>query len=561
MNQLPKTDVVIVGLGAAGGIAAHVLSEAGRKVVGLEAGPRLTNEDFLTHYDELEGYGFKNWTGEPKANKEVPTWRTSASEPTQAPPFAIKMMNAVGGTSIHYTTQSWRFREDDFKIRTTTIDRYGEAALPAGSAVADWPLGYDDLEPYYDQVEYLIGVAGQGGANPFEAPRKRDYPMPPLRRTDFTERAAEGMRSLGYHPFPGPAAIASQEYNGRPACTYCGYCTGFGCWNNAKSSTLVSAIAAAEESGNLEIRPNSRVTKLLSNDNGRVTGVEYLDADGQTVEQPAGVVILATYVYENVRLLLLSTSATYPDGLANNGGQVGKYYMSHAYPGATGLFAGERLNRLSGTFAQCTSMDDLNGDNFDHTGLGFIRGGIVSSGMGEATPIGASRLIPPGTPGWGSAYKRWLHDNAQAVGGIGAQLEVLPYEANFLDLDPEATDDLGMPVVRVTFDLMDNEREAGAYIIAKLEEVLTAMGASEVWSAPVSPLAINSHAYGGTRMGDDPASSVVDKYGLAHEAPNLAILGASTFPSTTGYNPTETLQAHAWYAAEHIAQNLDSIAV
>lgn len=229
MNPLPKTDVVIVGLGAAGGVAAHVLTKAGLQVVGLEAGPRLGIEEFLAHYDELEGYGFKNWTGEPKANQEVPTWRTSAKEPTQAPPFAIKMMNAVGGTSIHYTTQSWRFREDDFKIRSTTIDRYGERALPAGSAVADWPLGYDDLEPYYDQVEYLIGVAGAGGANPFEAPRQRDYPMPPLRRTDYTERAAAGMRSLGYHPFPGPAAIASVEYNGRPACTYCGYCTGFGC--------------------------------------------------------------------------------------------------------------------------------------------------------------------------------------------------------------------------------------------------------------------------------------------------------------------------------------------
>lgn len=235
--------------------------------------------------------------------------------------------------------------------------------------------------------------------------------------------------------------------------------------------------------------------------------------------------------------------------------------MAHSYPGATGLFAGERLNRLSGTFAQCTSMDDLNGDNFDHSGLGFLRGGIVSAGMAESTPIATSRVVPPGTPAWGSAYKRWLHDNALATASIGAQLEVLPYEANFVDLDPETKDPLGLPVARVTFDLMDNERAAGAYIIAKLEEVLTEMGASQTWSVPVSPLAINSHAYGGTRMGDDPATSVVDKYGLAHEAPNLAILGASIFPSTTGYNPTETLQAHAWYAADYIAKNLNNIAV
>lgn len=559
-TTLEKTDVVIVGLGAAGGIAAYVFAQAGLKVVGLEAGPRLDNEDFLAHYDELDGYTFANWTGEPKANHEVPTWRRTPDGPMEQIPFGIKMANMVGGTSVHYTAQSWRLHEDDFTIRSSTVERYGEEALPEGSAIADWPVTYDDLETYYDEVEYLIGVSGSAGANPFEAPRSRDYPMPPLQRAGYNTLAEEGMAALGYNPFDLPAAITSETYNGRPACSYCGYCTGHGCWNDSKSSTLVSAIPAAEETGNLEIRPNSRVFRVLVDDDGKASGVEYRGEDGEMYVQPAGVVILATYTYENVRMLLYSASEQFPNGLANNSGQVGKYFMAHAYPGVNGFFPGQKFNHLSGTGSQNTSIDDLNADNFDHTGLGFIRGSIIQAGPAESTPIGQSRVLPPGVPQWGPEYKRWLQENAQSVASITTQQEVLPYEDNFLDLDPDVTDPDGVPVVRVTFDLKENEHRLWDYLRPRIEEILKEMGATEVWSGPLEPMAVNSHAYGGTRAGDDPETSVVDRYCLAHEVPNLAVLGASAFPSTSGFNPTETVQAWAWYAAEYIANNFDDIA-
>lgn len=559
-TELPKTDVVIVGMGAAGGIAAYVFATAGLKVVGIEAGPRLDKADFIAHYDELQGYVGINWTGEPKANHEVPTWRRTPDSEVEQPPFAIKMANMVGGTSVHYTAQSWRFHEDDFTIRTSTIERYGEEALPEGSALADWPVTYDDLEQYYDNVEYLIGVSGEGGTNPFEAPRARDYPLPGLQRAGYNVLAHEGMAALGYHPFVLPSAIVSQEFNGRPACSYCGYCTGFGCWNDSKSSTLVSAIPAAEETGNLEIRPNSRVFRVMVDENGKATGVEYRGEDGQMYVQPAGVVILATYTYENVRLLLLSTSDQFPNGLANNSGQVGKYYMAHAYPGVNGFFPGKTLNQLSGTASQNTSMDDLNADNFDHTGLGFIRGSIIQAGPSESGPIAQSRVIPPDVPQWGSEYKRWLHENALSVSAVTTQQEILPYEDNFLDLDPAVTDPDGVPVIRVTFDHKENEERLWDYLRPRIEDILREMGATEVWSDPLTPLPINSHAYGGTRAGDDPATSVVDRHMMAHEVPNLGIFGASCFPSTTGLNPTETVQAWAWFAAEYIAQNFDQIA-
>ena len=562
-NPLPKVDVLIVGIGAAGGIASYVLTKAGINVVALEAGPRRDKAEFLRHYDELEGYPYHNPFADVKANKEIPTWRPDAASPVQPLPVGpIVMDNHVGGTSVHWTAQAWRYRADDFKVRSTTVDKYGEEALPKGSALADWPISYDDLEPYYEQVEKLVGISGEGGANPFESPRKSDYPLPPLRRSGLGDLAYDGIKKAGYHPFAQPAGIVSEEYEGRPACSYCGYCTGHGCWNDSKSSTLVSAIPAAEQTGKLEIRTNSRVMKILSNDTGQVTGVQYLDGEGVLQEQPAGVVILSTYVYENNRLLLLSRSDFYRNGLSNNGGNVGKWYMAHSYGGPYGLFPGHNFNILSGTGSQAVALDDFNGDNFDHTGLGFIRGAIANVAMAESTPIGRSNTLPPGQAGWGASYKKFISENANAMASVATQLEVLPYDANFLDLDPDVTDDLGMPIIRLTFNLYDNEHKANTFINGKLEEVLKAMGASQTWSYPdPANIPVNSHAYGGTRMGDDPATSVVDRYGLSHESPNLMVLGGSNWPSTTGYNPTETIYAHAWYAAEYLAKNLQTIAV
>jgi gluconate 2-dehydrogenase alpha chain len=570
-NQLPKADVVIIGLGAVGGIVAHVLTQAGINVVGLEAGPRLDLTTFLANDDEISGV-IRFWTGKPKYLHELPTWRSDASSPTRPLPFPpISMANMVGGTSVHYGAQSWRYLEDDFTTRTSTITRYGEKVIPPTSTLTDWPITYGELEPYYDQLEYLIGVSGQAGningklidgGNPFEASRSREFPMPPMQSFGFGELARKAMLGLGYHPFPQPAAIATVPYNGRPPCTYCGYCQGFGCWNDSKSSTLVTAIRSAEATGRLEVRPHSRVMRILSNDRGQVTGVEYLDESGELQVQPAGVVILSCYIYENVRLLLLSRSDSYADGLANNHGQVGKNYMSQTYAVHAGLFPGKRLNTFSGAGGQAIAMDDFNGDNFDHTGLDFIRGAVIFAGILNL-PIGMSRNVAPGVPQWGAAYKRWMHENADSVGTVYAQVEPLPYEGVFLDLDPQATDPLGDPVVRDTYELHENEINPARFMDHKLAELLNAMGATETWSTfPVgTPLPVNTHAYGGTRMGDDPSSSVVTKYGLSHEAPNLMILGGSTFPGSAGYNPTETLQAHAWYAADYLAQNLNKIAV
>ncbi|MGE0113264.1 MAG: GMC family oxidoreductase [Steroidobacteraceae bacterium] len=561
MKTLPKTDVVIVGLGAAGGVAADVLTAAGLKVIGLEAGPYLTSKDFVKQLDELHGWSGRNRLGDIKFNREIPTWRPDTITPAIPSPVVWPMMNAVGGASIHYATLSWRFRPDDFNIRTGTIRRYGEAAIPADAALADWPVNYDELEPYYDKVEYAIGVSGKGGSNPFEGPRRRDYPMPPLRPSGYARLAEKAMRALGYHPFPQPSAINSVNYDGRAACSYCGFCAGFGCWNDSKSSTLVTAIRRAEATGRLEVRPLSTVTRILTNDQGQTTGVHYVDASGETYEQPARFVILSSYVYENVRRLLLSRSDYFPNGLSNNHGQVGKYYMSHAYVGVMGLFPGLDLNAFNGAGGQSVVIDDFNGDAFDHSGLNFIRGATINAATTNL-PIAAANTHPPDVPGWGPGYKDWLQHGARSVGPLYAQVETLPYHSNFLDLDPTHKDFRGEPLVRVTYNHYENEKRAGQFIADKLTQIIKKMGASQSWLAlPTMPIPVNTHAYGGTRMGHDPATSVVNAYSISHEVPNLAILGGSTFVSTTGYNPTETIQALSWRAAEHIAQHFDALAV
>src|SRR6267154_1475543 len=274
---IEKTDVVIVGVGAAGGILAAELGKAGMKVIGLERGPRLKTADFSPH-DELRYFQRQELRPNPK--RMPVTWRPNNS--VRANPLPIlNYGNQAGGGTVHYGTLSWRFHEDDFRARSHTIERYGAKAIPADSTLADWPLSYADLEPFYDRAEYDLGVSGKAGnlmgrkisgGNPFEAPRKREYPLPPLRRDQSGILFEDAARKLGYQPFASPHAIISQDYKGRQACTYCGFCQGFGCYNGAKSSTLVTKLPEADATGNFKLITLAMVYRVNSDDSGRATG-------------------------------------------------------------------------------------------------------------------------------------------------------------------------------------------------------------------------------------------------------------------------------------------------
>jgi gluconate 2-dehydrogenase alpha chain len=564
--DLKKTDVVIVGLGAAGGVAALPLARAGLEVVGIEAGSWLTARDFAP--DELRN-NFRAWPqAVQKANGEVPTHRPNASSPNSPRLPFHPMMNAVGGTSLHYWAQSWRLNPWDFKVVSETARRYGAARIPKGSTVEDWPFGLEELEPYYDKVEYEVGISGQAGniggaidrrGNIFEGPRGRGYPMPPLRGTEFTAQMAAAARRIGWHPFPGPAAVNSDVYDDRPGCQYHGFCNRGGCHVSAKNSTAVSTIPKAMATKRLQVVTQAIVTSVAVDDSGRATGVIYVKG-GREYFQPANVVLLASYTYENVRLLLLSKSKPFPNGLSNNGGQVGRHYMSH-YTGSpvTALFP-HNLNNWYGLPAQGIAIDNWADDNFDHSGLDFIGGGNLWI-YSDRRPIAAASMSTYGqAPLWGARWKSFIKENADRFNVAYLQKTTLPYEDNFLDLDPVVKDPMGFPVIRITADYKDNEKRLGAFIQDKMAQWYMEAGAIAIEKGPVGTQLPSTHAYGGTRMGDKAETNVVNRWGFCHEVPNLGILGASVMGTSGAHNPTLTAQALAWRTAEHLAANWRGIA-
>jgi gluconate 2-dehydrogenase alpha chain len=566
MPTLKKTDVVVIGLGAAGGVAVLPLTQAGLEVVGLEAGTWLATKEFVP--DELRN-NYRAWPHSvQKANREIPTHRASASAPYSARAAIHPMMNAVGGTSLHYWAQSWRLSPWDFKVVGETTKRYGASRIPKGCTVEDWPFGLDEIERYYDIVERELGVSGKAGningkidprGNVFEGPRRREYPMPPLRWSEWHEKMAAAGRALGWKPFPGPAAINSRTYENRPGCAYHGYCARGGCHISAKGSTAVTTIPKAQKTGKLDIVTQAHVTEINVDGNGRVTGVTYVKGS-ETFVQPASVVLLAAYTYENVRTLLLSKSKPYPNGLSNNHGQVGRHYMTHATGMNVVALFSWNLNNWYGLPAQGVAIDDWADDNFDHAALDFIGGGNMFV-YSDRRPISAASVTTFGkAPTWGSGWKAFIKENADRWHTAYIQKTTLPYEENYLDLDPTVKDPLGFPVCRITADFKDNERKAAAFIQDKMVQWYREAGAVEIQRGAMGTMGPSTHAYGGTRMGDSRETNVVNRWGFSHEAPNLGILGASVMGTSGARNPTLTAQALAWRTAEYLAKNWKAIA-
>ena len=568
-TELPETDVVVIGLGAAGGVAVLPLARAGLQVIGLEAGSWMNpGEDYRA--DEIHNNVRSLVTTGHKVGSEIPTFRTS---PDQVARQAARhpMMNAVGGTSIHYHAQSWRLNPWDFRVKSSTLQRYGADYLPAGSTVEDWPLGYDELEPYYDHIEYEVGVSGKAGniqgtiipeGNIFEGPRRREYPMPPLRSCEYVDHMKQAALTLGLHPYRGPAAINSQPYQGRPGCAFHGWCDRGGCHIRAKSSTDVTTIPRAQATGNLRVVENANVRRIVTDNTGKATGVSYF-RDGEEFFQPARAVLLGTYTYENIRLLLLSQSMFHPNGIGNNRGQLGRHYFGHwdaqAGAGVSALFPFD-LNIWYGAIAQGVMVDDWADDNFDHSGLGFI-GGASLHAYTEKHPIAAAGMATFGQVGkrWGSEWKQFVAQNAGRWASAYVQTNTLPYDNTWADLDPNVKDPFGDPVLRITSGPKVNEPKAAAYAGSKMLEWFRAAGAIAVAGGQGgNGPALSTHAHGGTRMGTDPTTSVTDAFGFVHDCSNLGVIGGSVMGTAGARNPTQTIQALAWRTAGHLAQRLKS---
>jgi gluconate 2-dehydrogenase alpha chain len=395
------------------------------------------------------------------------------------------------------------------------------------------------------------------GGNVFEAPRKRDYPLPPLQMDQVGYNFDAGAKKLGLHPFSTPRAIISQPYHGRPGCTYCGFCQAFGCHVGAKSSILVTKLPEADASGNFKLITGATCYRINSDNSGKVTGVSYYGPDRSDNTIEAELVIIAPFIYDNTRLLLLSKTDRFPNGLANSSGHVGKHIMAHIGARAFAAFDDRHVNIYMGPSAQKHTIDDFNADNFDHKDLGFIRGAQVSAGPAslEGGPIGTAMAMnpPPGIPRWGEKYRDFFAKYFTRHLAMTGQTENLPYADQMIDLDPHVRDQWGMPAPRMTYDWRrPNERARVEFVRNKLVEIGNAMGAAHVWSAPFGAGAPGAHHQGGTRMGSDPKNSVVNRYSQSWDIPNLFIAGSSTFPTMSGFNPTLTIQAVAFHTADAI---------
>ena len=531
-----EVDFAIIGSGAAGGILAKELSTNGFRVVVLEQGPYLTEADF-TH-NEIEVFAQNKLTNHPELQPN--TFRKTPDEKAKTQ-RALMYGRCVGGTSVHFTANFWRFHEIDFMERS-------KIGAIAGTGFTDWPITYADLEPYYTKVEWEIGVSGLAGASPFDPPRSKPYPMPPLPVKSsgvIFERAA---RKLGWHPYPAPMAILSQPRPGRSACVNCGFCLGFGCEVGAKSSSLATAIRIAEKTGRCEIRPNSYVHRIETDDKGRAVGAAYFDEKRNTHLQKAKAVIVCANGAETPRLLLLSANKQFPNGLANSSGIVGKYLMFNTYTPVFGVYE-HPLNEYKG-YAVSRVLHDFY--ELDPQKMGFYGGGGLDARI-DFTPIGfAMGCLPPGTPRWGKDFKAALAHDFTRTMEVSTHGTSLPLESNSFSLDPELKDAWGLPALRMTYKDHPDDLKFTNWLIERAREVHEAAGAQKKWSYPAREQQFGVHLLGTCRMGNDPKTSVINADHRTHDVKNLFLCDGSSLVTSGRGQPTMTIEALAFRAADRI---------
>ena len=541
MNLLGATkaaavpDFVIIGSGAAGGVIAKELSTAGFRVVVLEQGPYIRPEQF--NHDEVkifqESFLINNHKLQPNS------FRRSEQEKAKQKP-AVIYGRMVGGGTVHFTANYWRLHEVDF------VERSRRGAI-AGTGFADWPITYAELEPYYTKVEWEIGVSGLAGASPFDPPRSKPYPVPPLPVKSsgvIFERAA---RKLGWHAYPSPMAVISRPYPRRGACVHCGFCEFFGCEVGVKSSTLASVIPMAERTGRCEIRPNSYVRKFETDKSGRVTGVVYFDKQKREVFQKARAVVVCANGAETPRLLLMSKSNLFPNGLANSSGLVGKYLMINGGCFSMGMFE-QPLNDYKSVAVSRVMHDFYELD----PRLGFYGGGGIDARFDFTPIVFALSGLPPDAPKWGAQYKAMLREYYTRTLEIVAHSTSLSLESNSFSLDDELKDAWGLPALCMTYKDHPDDLKTMNFLLERCKELLDAAGTKKKWWYPIEDQDFAFHLLGTCRMGTDPTASVINPDHRAHDVPNLFLCDGSSFVTSGRGQPTLTIQALAYRAADRI---------
>lgn len=543
---LPKVNAVVVGSGAGGGVVACQLAEAGLSVVLFERGRWHTvyderKDDLVNQRSFLLGVGYGP---EEKKNPRVAVG-LDGSERVVYPSDHSYSPNAgcVGGGTFCWGAQAWRFMPQDFRMRSI----YGEIQ---GSTLEDWPLTYDELEPYYEQAEYEIGVSGDVEPNIFQGARKKPLPMPPMepksREYEILKPAAE---RLGLHPFDLPLAINSQPYGGRSACMRIRWCVGFGCETDAKNGTHNTVIPRALATRHCLLRTRCVVKEVLLDAQGKATGVAFFDENDTLQEQPADFVVVSCGATESARLLLMSKSRLFPDGIGNRHDWVGRNLQGHVYSGATGFFPEDVDTYDDLGPGACIAVCDYNHDND-----GIAGGGMLSNEF-IRLPIQFIGDVPRGTPRWGQGHKDAMRRYFQHSIGVKGPTQEIPFWDARVELDPVVRDYWGLPVVRLSGDKHPHTIEVADHQADRAAEWLTEAGAELVDTHYSGPgLTGHQHQAGTCRMGSDPTTSVVDPWCRVHDVDNLFVVDASVHVTNGGFNPALTIMALAFRAGEHMVK-------
>jgi len=570
MKTLKPVNVAIVGGGWTGlAMAKEITGRTSLSVLVLERGAPRKTSDYAAGMDELD-YAIRLRLMQNIAEETI-THRHSVRDPSVPVRQYGSFLpgSGVGGAGEHWNGMSFRFLETQFVLATHLREKFGAAHLPENLSVQDWGVTYNDLEPYYWRGEQMLGVSGKAGnirgqklagGNVFEGPRTSEYPLHPLKTSWAGLQFKEAVEKLGYHPYPLPAANASEAYRNpdgisRAGCAYCGYCERFGCMIGAKAQPTNTLLPILTRRKTFAMRTGCWVRRVVHKD-GHATGVQYVDASGEEVFQPADQVVLATFTLNNVKLLALSKIGT-PYDPATAKGTLGRNLTHQTGGTSTRLFFDRPLNAFMGTGSLGMMIADFDGDHALTGSEGIVRGGAISVGSSGNRPIASFGQYPAGAvkSNWGSEWKAASLEWRDKISGVGFTGEHLAYRQNFMDLDPQYTDKMGDPLLRFTLDWTEHEFRQRAYGAEVQKKIAEAIGV-KFEGARVARNKYNviqyqsTHIQGGAVMGASPESSVVNTNLQHWDIPNLWVIGASAFPQNASGNPTLTALAITYRAAE-----------
>ena len=540
-------DLIIIGSGAGGGVVAGVLAEAGKRVLVLERGKFLSYQEVGRDHLRNQRISLYGHNAGPEIEGNPRVFVDSRGGEHLIRPHEGGYSNnaaTVGGGTRVYGAQAWRFMQQDFRMASI----YG---VPDGSSLADWPLTYDELEPFYERAEWEIGVSGSHAGNESQSPRKTPYPMPALRPTKAHAILKRGADSLGWSTFSTPLAINSMPREGRSACIECSHCVGFACPSDSKNGSQNTMIPRALKTGLCDLVTQAMAERIETDSQGRVTGVVYfVEENGQTIRKTARAkqVVVSAGAIESARLLLNSKSPHHPNGLGNANDLVGRNLQGHYYPGAQGIFE-EEIQECQGPGVSISMT------KFNHGNSGIIGGGMLSDEFIKLPVIFWHRSRPPGVPSWGQANKDWMRHAFKRTMQITGPVHEIPNPEGRATLDPKVTDRFGIPVVRLSGTTHPETVHTSEFMRERAIEWLKAAGAINVWSYPTTlGLSGGQHQAGTCRMGDDPKNSVTDKWGRVHGHDNLHVIDGSIHVTNGGFNPVLTIFALAFRSAERLAK-------